>query len=174
MEILPPALLGSGVAVTLVNHALAQRRLHAERVHEAVLEVRGAVRRLSRLIRQRGTTEIDGREIAGAFRDCEEVIRTRRAALGRDWRHLGRSVRFAVGEDVGMPSWADLDWSDEIAEVSPLDRCWWQYAVEYLEYVDDRLGEAVIGGRRPANVELINYDTWLSVTGRYEGVGGAA
>lgn len=174
MKILLSALLGSGVMVTLVNHTLAQRRLQAERVREALLEVRGALRGLSRLIRQRGTIEIDGRELAGAFRDFEEAIRTRRAALGRDWRHLERSIRFAVGEDVGMPSWADLDWSDEVAEVSALDHRWWQYAVEYLEYVDDRFGEVVIGGRHPTKVELINYDAWLRLTGRYEGVSGVA
>jgi hypothetical protein len=70
-----------------------------------------------------------------------------------------------VGEDSGMPSWADLDWSEHVAEMSPVDRRWWQYAVEYLDYVDSRLGLVAIGGRHVSRVELIDYDSWLRRTG---------
>jgi hypothetical protein len=122
-------------------------------------------------VRQRGTVEIDGHDLAAAFRECEEAIRTREPALGGHWRHLVRSVRAAVGEDSGMPSWADLDWSEHVAEMSPVDRRWWQYAVEYLDYVDSRLGLVAIGGRHVSRVELLDYDSWLRRTGRFMGVG---
>lgn len=170
MEVWIPTLLGSGLLVTLANHLLAHRRDSAARTRDAVIEIRRALGHLARLIRQRGTVEIEGRELAASFRECEEVIRTQRPALRGCWRHLVRSVRAAVGEDVGMPSWADLDWSAGVADISSLDRRWWQYAVEYLAYVDDRLGAVAIGGRRIERVELIDYDAWLRRTGRFMGV----
>jgi hypothetical protein len=77
----------------------------------------------------------------------------------------------SMGEDSGMPSWADLDSSEHVAEMSPVDRRWWQYAVEYLDYVDSRLGLVAIGGRHVSRVELIGYDSWLRRTGRFMGVG---
>ena len=171
MELWVPALLGSGLLVTMVNHLLAHRRESAVRVRDAVIEIRRVLRGLARLVRQRGTVEIDGHDLAAAFRECEETIRTREPALGGHWRHLVRSVRAAVGEDSGMPSWADLDWSEHVAEMSPVDRRWWQYAVEYLDYVDSRLGLVAIGGRHVSRVELIDYDSWIRRTGRFMGVG---
>ena len=155
----------------MVNHLLAHRRESAVRAREAVIEIRRVLRGLARLVRQRGTVEIDGHDLAAAFRECEETIRTQEPALGGHWGHLVRSVRAAVGEDSGMPSWADLDWSEHAAEMSPVDQRWLQYAVEYLEYVDSQLGLVAVGGRRVSGVELIDYDAWLRRTGRFMGVG---
>lgn len=171
MELWIPTLLGSGLLVTVANHLLAHRRESMARTRDAVTEIRASVGRLARLVRQRGTVEVDGQDLAVAFRECEEAIRTRQPALEGHWRHLVRSVRAAVGEDSGMPSWADLDWSEHAAEVSPVDRRWWQYAFEYLDYVDARLGLVAIGGKPVSKVELIDYDSWLRRTGRFMGVG---
>lgn len=171
MDVWIPTLLGSGLLVTLANHLLAHRRESDALTRDAVIEIRLSVGRLARIIRRRGTVEIDGRELAASFRDCEEVIRTQRPALRGHWGHLVRSVRAAVGEDAGMPSWADLDWSEAVSDLSPVDRRWWQYAVEYLEYVDARLGSVAIGGEQIERVELLDYDTWLRRTGRFMGVG---
>jgi hypothetical protein len=112
MELWVPALLGSGLMVAMVNHLLTHRRESAVRESEAVTEIRRVLSELARLVRQRGTVEIDGHDLAAAFRECEETIRTQEPALGGHWGHLVRSVRAAVGEDSGMPSWADLDWSE--------------------------------------------------------------
>ena len=171
MEVWVATLLGSGLLATMVNHLLAHRRESTERARDAVIEIRHALRGLARLVRQRGTVEIDGHDLAAAFRKCEETIRTQEPALAGHWRHLVRSVRAAVGEDSGQPSWADLDWSEHVAEMSPVDRQWWQCDVEYLAYVDSRLGLVAIGGRHVSRVELIDYDSWLHRTGRFRGVG---
>ena len=97
-------------------------------------------------------------------------IAFRRSERVRPWafRHLQRSIRDSIGEAIGGPVWIDFR---DISEHEPVtyDRLWAQYAAEYLSLTRDRVAQwrAAYSERTAAKVILVDYNTWLLDTGRW-------
>ncbi len=80
--------------------------------------------------------------------------------LPEDWHHLRRSVRAAVGEFVGGPAMSDLDRRMADHPLVPPDPEWLSHAVDYLEYVVQKVQQWEDEPLRDR--VLLDFDAWLA------------
>jgi hypothetical protein len=84
------------------------------------------------------------------------------------WRHLKRSIRFALGEGVG--GLASLDHFDESAnERIDYDPLWSMFAADYVELCTRRVQawSDAWSERTARRVAIPDYDAWLRATDRW-------
>lgn len=67
----------------------------------------------------------------------------------------------------GGPAWADISYGGELEDVAEFDGRWWDYAVTYYGYVADRLAQVADRPEAVGKAELLDFDTWLAMTGRH-------
>lgn len=87
--------------------------------------------------------------------------------LPHQWRHLKRSVRYAVGEATSL-GLVDLS-TTEPAEMVDFNGTWLVFGGDYLHYVARNVGRwrELYSERRARSVEIMDLDAWLARTGRY-------
>lgn len=152
--------LWNGNRSKAAEDARTRRRLVADELWEAVDGLQQLV--------QRADSSSDPVALAAAIDRVYLVFR--RSERVRPWafRHLQRSVRDSVGGAIGGAVWIDFR---DICEHEPVtyDRLWAQYAAEYLSLTRDRVAEwrAAYSERRADKVTLVDYNTWLLDTGRW-------
>jgi hypothetical protein len=90
----------------------------------------------------------------------------------RGWAHLKRSLRAAIGEATSL-AFADRYRSD-FAQLFKIEPTWLAFAEEYLDHAVHGVGtwRELHSNSEAGKVRVLDYDTWLRVTRRYEtGVG---
>lgn len=159
--------LAAGAVAMRRNDRWRRKRRDQEHLAEAARAIVARLRPLSTVVAKSRDFDMESEEIVDAWRACATVIAENQHRLPIAWRHLRRSVRAALGELFGGPAWADVSYGGELDEVAEFDGHWWDHALRYYVYVADRLAQA---GDRPESVakaELLDFDTWLAVTGRH-------
>lgn len=146
---------------------------HAERAEsnrfrrEAAEEIIGALGKLRDLLRD---VQID-RDIdqwTVPVNVAYDAIDDARHRLPQDLRHLKQSVRFALGEAVGGPSFADLRPSKEREELADYNHRWNEYAIEYIQMAMNSIREwRDASAKSASNVRLPGFDQWLAKTNRH-------
>lgn len=146
---------------------LRRRRRDEEHVVDAAGEIVTQLRSLKIIVSKSRDVEVTSAEIVEAWRTCATAIAENEHRLPRSWRHVRRSTRAALGELFGGPAWADISFGRELEDVAEFDGRWWDYAVTYYGYVTDRLAQVADRPEIVAKAELLDFDTWLAVTGRH-------
>lgn len=144
-----------------------RRRRDDETRGRAVAEIAAQVRSLRAVVTRTRDVAVETTELIERWRECADAIAEHEHRLPRPWVHLRRSMRAALGELYGGLSWADLSHGDERQEVVPFDHRWWDHAVTYFDYVARRLAEVADRPETAEEAELLDFDVWLSVTGRH-------
>ncbi len=100
--------------------------------------------------------------------DMFEAIDDARHLMPNKLRHLHRSLRAAMGEGLGGVARVEFDSRFRDVKLMDYDERWAGYAREYLERAIDvvRLWRDA-SDSRSNKIHLLNYDEWLSATGRY-------
>lgn len=98
-----------------------------------------------------------------------DAIEDARYRMPPSFRHLKRSIRFALGEAVGgVVSWADMPSSREGEGLADYNHRWNEYAIEYIDMALDSIREWRDASVKTApKVRLPAFDPWLAKTGRY-------
>lgn len=146
---------------------LRRRRRDEEHVAEAARAIVTQLRSLKLVVTKSRDVEVSAAEIVDAWRECATAIAETEHRLPRSWRHLRRSIRAALGELFGGPAWADISYGAELQDVADFDGRWWDYAVAYYGYVADGLARIADRPEAVNKSELLDFDTWLAVTGRH-------
>lgn len=147
--------------------------VHAERTErnrfrrEAAEEIIGALTKLRDLLRDvqndRNLEQWTVPVIA-----AYDTIDDARYRLPQGFRHLKQSFRFALGEAVGGPSFADLRPSNERDELADYNHRWNEHGIEYIEVAMDSIREwRDAPAKSASNVSLPGFDLWLVKTDRH-------
>lgn len=170
MELLISMLPGvlSGLVGSYAGYRLSCRATRAADsrsiCREAAADLSAPIRDLRSMTRRWGRVEVGQGEVGSAVVAWSEAFDRQGHRLPAEWRHIGHSVRAAVGEVFGGVVMADL--RPEMADfpLAKPDFKWQDFADEYLTYVLDgvvRWGD----GERSAR-GLRDFDSWLEATGR--------
>lgn len=110
----------------------------------------------------------DVEQWTGAVNAAYDVIEDARYRTPISFRHLKRSVRFALGEAVGGVSLIDMRVSHGQEELAEYNHRWNEYAIEYVEMALDSIREWRDAPVKAAQkVRLLAFDPWLAKTKRY-------
>jgi hypothetical protein len=145
------------------------RRKRRDEVHaaDAARAIVTQLRALEIVVTKSRDIEVTAAEIVEAWRTCATAIAENEHRLPRTWRHLKRSIRAALGELFGGPAWADISYGAVLDDVAEFDGRWWDYAVSYYGYVAERLARMADRPEVMEDADLLDFDTWLAVTGRH-------
>lgn len=146
----------SGRALRAADKRLARR--------EAAADLSASLRDLRSMSRSLGRVELDQREVASAMTAWFEAFDRHWQRLPTAWRHVGRSVRGAVGEVFGGVAMVDLRPEMATCPLEGSDFQWQEFADDYLTYVVDAVARWADGDGLPR--KLRSFDSWLDVTGR--------
>ena len=170
MSVVPPIITG------VMGYRLALRKSHRDEFgsqrREAADTVLPGLIELRDLIRGRGspataTAAVWSRTVVTTF-DALESMQHR---FPDGWRHMGRSVRGAVGEFAGGVASSDLVRYGTELHLAPYCGKWAAYGEDYLSYTIRSLREwrdEPRSGRRHVP-ELLQFDSWLHRSGRMDG-----
>lgn len=170
MELLVSLLPGvlSGLVGSYAGYRLsgrASQAAHARSIcREAAADLSAPIRDLRSMARRLGRIDVTQAEVASSVVAWSEAFDRQGHRLPAEWRHVGRSVRAAVGEVFGGVAMADLRPDMASYPLAEPDFKWQDFADEYLTYVLDavvRWGDGERAGRK-----LRDFDSWLNATGR--------
>ena len=169
LELIATHVLALAAGAVAMRHKDRLRRKHRDQEHlaDAAQQIVAQLRPLRTVVAKSGDLEVESAEIVEAWRACAATIAENQHRLPTGWRHLTRSIRAALGELFGGPSWADISYGDELEEVAKFDGRWWDYALTYYGYVIERLAQMADRPELAGEAELLDFDTWLAVTGRH-------
>jgi hypothetical protein len=157
--------LGSGIALGVLGDRLALRREHGRdrvsRARDAAEALLPPLRRLRDLARDSQYDEHHPRAWSEAMTGFARTYDDVGHRLPDGWRHLRQSVRAAIGEFVGGVVMADLDKRMVEYALATPDREWLSHAIDYLEYVVNRLQRWQDEPLRRRDV-LLDFDAWLA------------
>ncbi|WP_261819852.1 hypothetical protein [Nocardioides sp. OK12] len=163
-----PGLL-SGLVGSYAGYRLSGRASRAAETRsigrEAAADLCAPLRDLRSMSRRWGRVELAQGEVGSAVIAWSEAFDRQGHRLPTDWRHVGQSVRAAVGEVFGGVAVADIRPEMAAYPLADPDFKWQDFADDYLTYVLDavvRWGD----GDRSAR-KLRNFDSWLAITGRH-------
>jgi hypothetical protein len=131
---------------------------------EAAADLSAPIRDLRSMARRRGHIDVTQAEVASSVVAWSEAFDRQGHRLPAQWRHVGRSVRAAVGEVFGGVAMADLRPDLASCPLAEPDFKWQHFADDYLTHVLDavvRWGDGERAGRKPCD-----FDSWLDATGR--------
>jgi hypothetical protein len=156
-------LLGSYAGYRLSSRAtrLTERRSVCR---EAAADLCAPLRDLRSMSRRWGRVELARGDVASAVVAWSEAFDRQSHRLPADWRHVGRSVRGAVGEVFGGVAIAHLRPEMAAYPLAEPDFKWQDFADDYITHVLDALVRWGDGDR--AAPALRDFDRWLEETGR--------
>jgi hypothetical protein len=159
LELIATHVLALAAGALTMRHKDRVRRNRRDQEHlaDAAREIVTKLRPLNTVVAK----------VVEAWRACATAIVENQHRLPRSWRHLRRSIRAALGELFGGPSWADTSYGDELEDVADFNGRWWDYALTYCGYLADRLAEVADRPEIASSAELLDFDTWLAATGRH-------
>ena len=148
----------------------ADRRRAIDRRHEAADACISALLSFRDLAGS-DAAEHDRKTWANVTSSLYDALADSRFLLPKNMRHLPRSVRMALGEGFGLPSVEQDDSAFRV--VSGNDILWRRYALDYVEVAIDAF-RWWRDSREPvvSKASTLNFDAWLSITGRYQPVDG--
>lgn len=158
----------SGLVVSVAAHRMSRRASDVADSRairrEAAADLSATIRDLRSVTRQWGRVPVTPDEVVSAVEAWSEAHERLGHRLPPESRHLGRSVRAAVGEVFGGVTLADLRPDMAAAPLADPDFEWQEFADEYLSYAVDRIvrwgdGDISAGG-------LLHFDAWLKATAR--------
>lgn len=166
IEILPGVL--SGLVGSYAGYRLSSRATRSTEARticrEAGADLCAPLRDLRSMSRRWGRVELTQDEVGSAVVAWSEAFDRQSHRLPAEWRHVGRSVRAAVGEVFGGVAIAHLRPEMAAYPLAKPDFKWQDFADDYITYVLDALvrwGDSDRSG--PA---IWDFDRWLEKTGR--------
>ena len=159
--------LAAGAVAMRQKDRMRRKRRDEDHLADAARTIVIQLRSLTTVVTKSRDVEVETAELIDAWRTCATAIAENEHRLPSGWRHLRRSIRAAFGELFGGPSWADISFGAELENVAEFDGRWWDYAVTYYEYVAERLAQVADRPEAVNETELLDFDTWLAVTGRH-------
>jgi hypothetical protein len=159
--------LAAGAMAMRHNDHWRRKRRDQEHLADAAQQIVAKLRPLRTVVAKSRDLKVESAEVIEAWRACATTIAENQHRLPTSWRHLRRSIRAALGELFGGPSWADICYGGELEEVADFDGRWWDYALSYCEYVIDRLARVADRPEVAGEAELLDFDTWLAATDRH-------
>lgn len=157
----------AGAAAMRHREVWRRKRRDQEHLTEAAQAIVAELRPLAVLVTKSRDVPLEANEVAEVWRSCAAVIAENDHRLPPTWRHLRRSVRAALGELFGGPAWADISYGDELNEMAEFDGRWWDYVLTYYGYLSERLAQIADRPESAADIEILDFDAWLAVTGRH-------
>lgn len=162
---------GAYVAGRLGQQTLERRRA-IDRRQEAAESCIAALLSVRNLIND-GTDSSNPKAWATVTGILYETLADCRFLMPKNMKHLARSVRMALGEAFGLLALGQDDTGLEVPDDD--NGMWRRFALDYIDV-------AIDGMRRwrdstqnaSARVSVLNFDAWLSVTDRYQPIGGLA
>jgi hypothetical protein len=116
--------------------------------------------------------DLQSRRWATVTESMFDTLADCRFLMPKNMKHLSRSVRAAIGEGFALLVRTEND--VETRELNPEDYLWRQYALEYVDLAIDGMRLWRDSSQRASGrVGVLNFDAWLSATGRHEPIGGA-
>lgn len=159
--------LGTSLAVTVANHRLVRRQdVERERRQvrrEAASDLAATLRDLRGFLTRPGRVDVRQSDVARAFLSWVAAFDRQQHLLPSDWRHLGSSVRAAVGTVFGAVTLADIRPDLEDYPLADADFEWQDHTHFYLDYLLDRVNRWGNAERVKAPLAL---DPWLTETER--------
>jgi hypothetical protein len=156
-------LLGSYAGYRLSSRATRATETRAIR-REAAADLCAPLRDLRGMSRRWGRVELAQVEVGSAVVAWSEAFDRQGHRLPADWRHVGRSVRAAVGEVFGGVAIAHLRPEMAAYPLAEPDFRWQDFADDYITHVLDALvrwGDSDRSARA-----LRDFDSWLEETSR--------
>jgi hypothetical protein len=135
---------------------------------EAAADLSSPLRDLRSMTRRWGRVDVSQEDVVSAVMAWSEAFDRQRHRLPKQWLHVGRSVRAALGEVFGGIALADLR-PDMVSDpLTEPDFEWQDFADDYITYVLD----AVVrwGDGQGSKLRLHHFDSWLDATGRRDGL----
>jgi hypothetical protein len=156
-------LFGSYTAYRLSTRTARDAESRAIR-REASADLSAPLRDLRTMTRRWGRAELSQAEVASAVVAWSEAFDRQGHRLPDKWRHVGRSVRAAVGEVFGGVAMVDLRPNMGDYPLAEPNFKWQDFADDYLTFVLN----AVVrwGDAQPRSTTLHDFDSWLYATGR--------
>lgn len=156
-------LIGSYAGYRLSGRAVRAADWRSIR-REAAADLSAPLRDLRGMTRRWGRVGLSQREVGSAIVAWSEAFDRQGHRLPSEWRHVGRSVRAAVGEVFGGVAMADLRPEMANYPLAEPNFQWQDFADDYLTHVLD----AVVrwGDGQGSGVKLRAFDSWLDATGR--------
>lgn len=117
---------------------------------------------LQKLVVRSEIHPVPSQEIFEAVALWETTYRRHETLLPGSWRHVRRSVAFALGEHFGAIGTSNLFSVPEDHPVAAHDSVWWDNACDYLQYLHHQMSR---WGHKPTDahkVKIHDFDTWLS------------
>jgi hypothetical protein len=143
MELLISALPGvlSGLVGSYAGYRLSGRAVRAADSRsirrEASTDLSAPLRDLRSMARRWGRVDVSQGEVGSAVVAWSEAFDRQGHRLPPEWRHVGRSVRAAVGEVFGGVAMADLRPEMVAYPLAEPDFRWQDFADDYLTHVLD-------------------------------------
>lgn len=158
------ALAGSYAGFRLSSRASRTADVRSIR-HEAAADLSAPIRDLRTMSRRWGRVELGQAEVSSAVIAWSEAFDRQAHRLPTEWRHVGRSVRAAIGEVFGGVAIADIRPEMAAYPLAKPNFKWQDFADDYLTHVLDAIVRW--GDGEPSARNLRSFDSWLSVTGRH-------
>lgn len=117
-----------GLATLWYGERLLRGRRRLDATSDAASSIRLLLRDIRGLLLRLPDVDVASGEMSGAWRRCADLMVEHDHRLPTSWVHLRRSVRAALGEVCGRPSWGDLTLGPVISEMAEFDRVWWDHA----------------------------------------------
>jgi hypothetical protein len=156
-------LLGSYAGFRLSARATRDAESRATR-REASADLSAPLRDLRTMTRRWGRVEMSQGEVASAVVAWSEAFDRQGHRLPDEWRHVGRSVRAAVGEVFGGVAMADLRPDMGDYPLAEPNFTWQDFADDYLTFVLNAIVRW--GDGQPTSTSLHDFDSWLHTTSR--------
>jgi len=139
--------------------ARRRRRAAADHVYRSLLVLKGLMLRKD-----------IGKDLevwVEAVRSSYDALDEHEYTLPHQWRHLKRSMRYAIGEAtcLGLIDLSTVEPSEAVA----FNGTWLEFGGDYLEYVTRSVGRwrELYSERKANSAEIMDFDAWLARTGRY-------
>jgi len=131
---------------------------------EAAADLSSPLRDLRSMTRRWGRVDMSQEDVGPAVTAWSDAFDRQRHRLPNQWRHVGRSVRAALGEVFGGVVMVDLRPDMAADRLAEPDFEWQGFADAYITYVLD----AVVswGDDQGSTWKLHDFDAWLEATGR--------